>query len=587
MSTVSKKFSLPWKTIGSVLFLVSLVPALFIPYIDADGITWDGYTFLRETYDGAMPWGHLESHRPFRTISWNIACFLGNYSKTGLQALAAAFHLICSLQVYAIVTLLVPNRPSIAIAAGALRLTWTTALLEGMEDFIHEALFPEVLFVTATLLLVIIERKSFSTSKVWLIRAVIAMLLYLAMGMYESVWVNILLLPFVLLFTGAFSVKNKQTLISLLIWMGTAFAFLTTYFLYFNKFGRLPTSMEPFEVYVDIWISFTRVISVDTIEILGESIGRIVSSFWVIIPILTTVTFCFLMRSAGSQETRSDDSQNIPLRAFLASLAWCAFGYVHIVIGLANTYGNTVAWGSRFPISLSYPVVMLTVSSFYLLFSKVRDPLSKRLFVTAMGTCFFANNSAMVDGWNTHLSRSKGYVGYWVEEIAKGLTKAVPSVKPGTVIIIDGELDRLLTPYTADHEVSSERTMTLHRRNVYGVEDLFIFHNAEFYPLEERADGFTTETHLIYPMPERFPGTYLGIGNGARYFLPGQWIDQTPDGPKMRPIKIAKEKVIWLDYRDRVFTVVEEKSNLDRIVRELNPLHKRMLGIDESFIADE
>lgn len=572
-----------WRDGLAIAFLVATAISLSPPYIYAPGVATDIYSFLREAYNGDMPWGYLQSHRPFRTITWNVATFASGYSKFGLHVVAIVLHLLCSIMVYAIILQLLPFFRSLALAAAALRLTWTTHILEGFDDLIIEALFPEFLFLLSTFLLLSINKDQPGSYFLWSARLVMALLLFVAMGMYEQVWANIVLLPIILVISRAVSLRNNRSLLNLAVWYGAAAAFVILYVVYFDNYGKPPTTLEQPGKYLAIWLTITQVISFDAVQHLLSATKLLAGTSRIWIPLALTFIFCCLYKLFERSQPIPNYSAPNTSRVFAAAAVWLSLSYIHIVVGLASNYGDVVTWGSRFVLSTSYPVIFLIIATALLSVGFLDRGLRTAGLRTAswglpaiIASIYFVNTSLIVQGWKSIVPR-----GYYFEHIHRELTKAVPSVEPGTVLLIEG------SGLLADVEGAKRDGDIIHTfcmRNLYGIDNAYVLFTTQHFPTIETKDTVKIETALVYPHSlENQPG-YTGIGANDRYFHPQLW-REVYDGVDTKWITIDKEYIVHLRYRHGSFEIIESESNLSRVKQSLDDLRDRILGSDARLVS--
>lgn len=554
--------------------LLALCIGLYWPYATSPTLWTDVISYLRESYSGDMPWGSLESHRPFRTITWNILAPLSLYSKNGLLVIVLGLHFVCSLLVYLILARLMPERRGIAFATAALRLTWTTAIVEGTDDLILEALFPETLFVIATYIWVRMETASPRPAFAALSRASIAALVFLAMGMYEQVWANIALLPVVLVISGVASLTRAGSIRTLGIWYLSVAAFLFLYLIHFGNFGKPPTKLESPELYADIWYRLTDILVVEPFEALIRFAGLLKSAhYW--IPCAAGIVAAATVWIVGTGRAPDLTERRASVRALVAGIAWFVLGYIPLVIGLASSYGNIAIWGTRYLLSMSYPSVLVTVSLVVAAIWSVARTGGRGAIAAVLGLTVALNAVIIVAGWNTFVQQYKP-----LEDVDIALSATVPSVLPDTVLIMEDE-SQSLKSFLKPHERDLFDTFV--RRNYYGVRSVYVFHATPERPVIWTDGAFRLKTIIVYPASEETLPDYTGIGINKRYLHPQLW-EKWDDGPVVREVSIDPELVVWLRYRDGAFEIVPERSNTGRIRQVLDPVHKGILGIDEDLI---
>ena len=553
-------------------FLILCAFALFYPFVHAPGLATDVYSFLRESYEGVMPWGYLESHRPFRTITWNTACLLGGYSKNGVHAFALGLQLICSLLVYGVVRKLWPGNPAMALAAGVLRLTWTTGILAGTNDVIIEGLMPETLFMGAALLLIHLESRERSGLLLWLGRFSVPALIYLAMGMYEQVWGNIACFPLVLLISGVWSLRRKRQVIGLVFWYAGMGLYLISYFGYFDHFGKPSTPLNLWEPFGEIWLSMTRVLTVDTVVNLSKATWRMLHSEDLWIPLGLSGAFGLLFWYSSKKMKKPRVSLGTGVRFLAAALFWFLFGYLHMVIGLASNYGNVAIWGSRFVHGNSYASIFLIGVLIWLGLHRVK--MGARLGFTLIITLLLlANASLIVDGWDTW-----GVRGNHIQSLHRQMSRELPALRPGAFIVIDAQG---LVP---DNETDKHKEDIIHTfclRNLYGNDNLYVYFNLSCCPISADSEGISVDYGLVYPHDaERLPD-YIGIGANGRYMHPQLVSELNRGRAAVERIRIKRSDIVWLKYKKGKFVLQKDKSNLSLIKWPPDPLHKRMLDIQD------
>ena len=94
-------------------------------------------------------------------------------------------------------------------------------------------------------------------------------------------------------------------------------------------------------------------------------------------------------------------------------------------------------------------------------------------------------------------------------------------------------------------------------------------------------DVVKADVSLAYPIEEEKRDGTAGIGANERYFLCRTWKDLGSPEPT-KEVEIERSAVIWLRYLGDRFEVIKEKSNLNRIGSEMDPVHAKILRMATS-----
>lgn len=557
----------------AICFLLLVSAVLFFPLINIPGISSDACSFVRESADGAMPWMAWDSHRPFRTTTWNFLCLIAGYSTVGLHALAASLHLLCSLLLYVTVVLVWPKQRFFAFAAAILRLTWTTALREGVDDLILEGLLPEMLMWVAIVLWLALESWSPNRNYRIPLRILYGVTIFLSMGMYEAGWSNLGAIPLIIALLGKVDIRNRHTLVNLVCWYGTMILYVLFYFLHFSHHGKPPNSQIDFGLIAPIWLTFTRVLFVESWTVAFDMWGGLLKEGWHwIIPIIVGAAF-FVVAFLASRTDSLKESEKCHWGKYLTvAIVWAFASYLHIALGLSNVYGNVVEWGSRLVLPMSYSMTFLAVVIIGFVGSKLKHRKWAWMICATMALTII-NAGVIVRAWKT-LPELYSHQ----ETIHQLIAKAVPSLNPGTVIVFEAEG---FMYHKSNPREFEDIMFSYLLRNEYGVRDLYVFFNSKEHPVVMEGDVLKADVSLAYPIEEEKRDGTAGIGANERYFLCRTWKDLGSPEPT-KEVEIERSAVIWLRYLGDRFEVIKEKSNLNRIGSEMDPVHAKILRMATS-----